>query len=416
MKLSCTLLALLLLIPAAASAQPPDLAGDLTGYTRFVVYPHLQRGWESMQRGERDRALAEFEQARALAPENAGVALQLAAAYRTFGEPARAESVLRQQLTRTPNDRRLQTAIADLQQAAPAAPAQASRVPSPALSPTPTAPRASDAAPSTGRSRRRVGRPACCRRLVSRSQAATAPVQADPSTELRRSFVVALETRRFEDAERDAKAMLAAEAAGAGLLDELTYKLVEAGAGNEAARTLLRAYPFASGTRRRTRHAAAAADHADCRAAHACWTMSNCGRCANRWIHPRCAAVRPRCGRTCSNARSRARCLSDMSPEYGHDDWMRLGDCSTIDDPALALAGVRQGADTATRWARGARARLPGACREVLSDGACRLAQRRRGRIVGRRTARGGDDGAGGGREGTGRELAAQLHGTRRHP
>jgi hypothetical protein len=26
-----------------------------------------------------------------------------------------------------------------------------------------------------------------------------------------------------------------------------------------------------------------------------------------------------------------------MSPEYGHDDWLRLGDCSTIDDPALAL-------------------------------------------------------------------------------
>ena len=45
-----------------------------------------RRGWESMQRGDRDRALAELERARRLAPDNATVALQLAAAYRKFGE------------------------------------------------------------------------------------------------------------------------------------------------------------------------------------------------------------------------------------------------------------------------------------------------------------------------------------------
>ena len=120
MKLSSMLVSLLLSIPAAAAAQPADLANDLTGYTRFLVYPHLQRGRESMERGERNQALAEFERARDLAPDNAGVALYLAAAYRKFGDAARAEAVLLQQLRRTPNDVRLHTALANLRPGPPA--------------------------------------------------------------------------------------------------------------------------------------------------------------------------------------------------------------------------------------------------------------------------------------------------------
>jgi adsorption protein A len=86
---------------AADGADGPDqfdLGSDVSGYRRFLIYPHLQKGWDSMRRGDRARALAEFERARELAPENALIALQLADAYRTFGEIARAETVLRQQL------------------------------------------------------------------------------------------------------------------------------------------------------------------------------------------------------------------------------------------------------------------------------------------------------------------------------
>ena len=135
MKTISAVLAVLIAIPSLASAQQFDLGNDLSGYRRFLVYPHLQQGWESMQRGERDRALAEFEQARRLAPENAAVALHLAAAYRKFGEAGRAESILRAQLKQTPDDARLSSALADLRPAArPAVTPQPPAVVSPASS------------------------------------------------------------------------------------------------------------------------------------------------------------------------------------------------------------------------------------------------------------------------------------------
>ena len=84
-----------LVVPAIASAQAIDLGPDVSGYTRFVVYPHLQKGLESIERGDRERAFTELERARSLAPDNAVIALHLAAAYRKFGETARAESLLR---------------------------------------------------------------------------------------------------------------------------------------------------------------------------------------------------------------------------------------------------------------------------------------------------------------------------------
>ena len=142
----------------AAGGAPRDRIGaatrsgtDISAYARFMVYPHLQKGWESMQRGERDRALAEFERARSLAPDNAAVALYLAAAYRQFGEPQRAESLLLHQLTRTPHDARVVTALADLRASAPAAAAvihdnacaEVVSAPCPELPPL-TAPRSAD--------------------------------------------------------------------------------------------------------------------------------------------------------------------------------------------------------------------------------------------------------------------------------
>src|SRR5436309_760491 len=123
MKKIAATLAALLVMPSLALAQQIDLGSEISGYVRFLVYPHLQQGWESIRRGERDRALAEFEQARRLAPENAAVALQLATAYGKFGETGRAESILRAQLQRTPGDERVRSALAALRPATTPPPA-----------------------------------------------------------------------------------------------------------------------------------------------------------------------------------------------------------------------------------------------------------------------------------------------------
>ena len=112
MKLNSTMLALSLgLWVVTASAQTMDLGPDATSYRRFLIYPHLEKGFDALAREDRGRALAEFEQARALAPDNPAVALHLARAYRHFGEPARAEAVLREQLTRNPGNKALSKAL-----------------------------------------------------------------------------------------------------------------------------------------------------------------------------------------------------------------------------------------------------------------------------------------------------------------
>ena len=106
-----------LLCAAQGSATIPDfdLGSGVSSHQRFLLYPHLQKGWESMHRGDRDRALRELEHARRLAPDNAAVALLLVEAYQKFGESGRAESVLREQLKRTSHDARLATAMTSLQ-------------------------------------------------------------------------------------------------------------------------------------------------------------------------------------------------------------------------------------------------------------------------------------------------------------
>ena len=118
MKLKLTVLALSLGLSAfTAAAQMVDLGPDAKSYRRFLLYPHLEKGFDAMAQGNRVRALAEFEQARTLAPNNPMVAIHLAEAYRHFGEPARAEAVLREQLTRNPNDAGLSKAVGALRSA-----------------------------------------------------------------------------------------------------------------------------------------------------------------------------------------------------------------------------------------------------------------------------------------------------------
>jgi bacteriophage N4 adsorption protein A len=115
MKLNPIMLALSLALTAlAADAQTIELGSDGTGYKRFLLYPHLQKGFEAMEQGNRNRALIEFEQARTIAPNNAVVATYLAQAYSHFGERDRAEALLREQLKRNPGNVRLGDALSDL--------------------------------------------------------------------------------------------------------------------------------------------------------------------------------------------------------------------------------------------------------------------------------------------------------------
>lgn len=130
MKLNPTMLALsLALATLGTSAQTIDLGPDGTGFKRFLLYPHLQKGFEAMEQGNRTRALSEFEQARTIAPNNAVVASYLADAYRRFGERARAEALLREQLTRNPGNAQLSKALSDLR--------AGSATPAPVPTPTP---------------------------------------------------------------------------------------------------------------------------------------------------------------------------------------------------------------------------------------------------------------------------------------
>ncbi|WP_262113568.1 NfrA family protein [Aeromonas sp. Marseille-Q5825] len=105
MRPTLLLLSGLLLSQGGLAAQVEyDLGPDVSNYQRFVLYPHLQKGFSALERGHRDRAIAEFEQARRLQPRNPVITLYLARAYERFGEEPRALALVREQLAITPDD------------------------------------------------------------------------------------------------------------------------------------------------------------------------------------------------------------------------------------------------------------------------------------------------------------------------
>ena len=363
MKTISATLAALLVIPSLAVAQQIDLGNEVSGYVRFLVYPHLQKGWDSIRRGERDRALEEFEQARRLAPENAALALQLADAYGRFGETGRAESILRAQLQRTPDDARLRSALANLRP--PALPAAAAAAPASSCadpaSASCRATAASGSQPGSGAARATAGtndvavargaqpRPsaeAVAKRASRREdaprpqpvqqQARTEVSRADGATEMSAGLTAALETHRFEAAERQADQLLASNPGRAGLFDEVTYKLVEAGATEQAARLLLCAYPFA---------ADAPADRVMffqrlgvlIEKQPGALTEEEVRRLRQPLNTPALRSQQAALWANLHNCDAVRLALADFSPAYSYDDLMRLGDCSQADAPALAL-------------------------------------------------------------------------------
>jgi bacteriophage N4 adsorption protein A len=339
-------LALVLVVPTLLFAgQDPsgrqlfDVATDISSRERFVLYPHLQKAWDAMQQGRRDVAVAELEHARSLAPDNATVALLLAQAYRSFRDYTRAESILRQQLTRTPHDARLTTAVTQLQAAATKAPAPlppvnacAGRMDGPCQPQTPLSSHAAGAVATAAPAARHTA--AAARPLavppapaaLGRADTAVLHEPMDPAAR----FDHALQARRLGEAQREAELALAQAGNGPALLDELTFRLMEAGASEQAARVLMHMYPFAAGAPSQRddllqrlvmlvearRSVLTAEDLLPLR--EPLDTPALRSRQAAFWeIMQDCAAVRA--------------VLKDRSSEYGYDDWLRLGDCSTAD-------------------------------------------------------------------------------------
>jgi adsorption protein A len=321
-------------VPTLARAQSGDLGAELTGYTRFLVYPHLQKGLESMARGERDRALHELERARSLAPGSVSVALHLAAAYRKFGASDRAEALLRDHLKRTPADARLQRALAELRLAA--TPAATPATQAPMHPPAPVKPAPTTAIAST---RRVPVKPA----HVEKRPAPLAPVRApdpDVASTLRENFSRALEGRRFDEAQRYAEFLVAHRDGTGPLLDELTYRLASAGATAQATRMLVDAYPF-------ERAAAGEREHLLDR------LIVLINEPTREWPDWEIRRLRQPLETTALRSRQAAlwtllkdcdavrSVLGDESTEYGYDDWMRLADCAGSDQ-ALAHRAYEQ--------------------------------------------------------------------------
>ncbi|GGP23096.1 NfrA family protein [Silvimonas iriomotensis] len=149
-RLLPALIALALAAPALAApdaAQRIDLGSEVTGYRRFIIYPHLEKAFSLQQRGDMTGAIGEFKAALKLAPNNATLALYLADAYERNGQPDQALTTLRTARQAAPQDARIVEALAVLQgvQAAPAtptetAPAQPEAQPEPAATAEATAP------------------------------------------------------------------------------------------------------------------------------------------------------------------------------------------------------------------------------------------------------------------------------------
>jgi bacteriophage N4 adsorption protein A len=138
MKHALALLALSLVWAGhSAHAQSIETGANSGKLESFLLYPHLQKGFSALERGDRSTALAEFAHAYAMAPNNPIVATYLAQAYRRFGDRAKAIAVLTEQLKRNQGNVELLKVLNDLQnQAQPAAAASASvPVASPVASP-----------------------------------------------------------------------------------------------------------------------------------------------------------------------------------------------------------------------------------------------------------------------------------------
>jgi adsorption protein A len=239
---------------AAQGAAPVDLGPGVSDYQRFMVYPHLQRGFDALDRHDYAAATDAFERARSYAPRSATIALYLADAYRRAGRPDRAERVLDEQRRYTPRDPRLARAVARFPSppamgrvVAPAAQATPAAAPAKTVRAAPSVPQLQSVAARHGATDDdsvRIGAEIAAALDAGDARRADRLLAGVPS----RSFPEArlstdLSLGRIDAARERARRLVAASPADAGLLDRVTFRLVSAGDGATAARLLLDAWP-----------------------------------------------------------------------------------------------------------------------------------------------------------------------------
>ncbi len=270
-RLSPSLALTLLLAALPALGQPVDLGPGVSGYTRFLVYPHLQKGFQALREAQQTLAYEEFEQALKLAPDSAVIAGYLVEAYRHFGDHDKARQLLQRQLARHPDDPRLRQALASLGPAAPTRPpapqvtaggagdraAELAAAPAPAPAPAPAVeaapPRARaaatpDAASADARQTSRRdrassagGRPPsrsapATTRLAALAPPAMPPANQAPQHGARAAYALAdaaykaSATGDFAAAARDARQALQLQPDNADYRRLLAYALLETGA------------------------------------------------------------------------------------------------------------------------------------------------------------------------------------------
>lgn len=337
---------LALAVQPASAADPVD---GLSDYERFVTYPHLQRGFAAQRRGDHREAVAAFERAREHAPASPLTALHLAEAYRRAGRAADAERVVARQRRLTPADPRFAAvrpaAKPPTDTPVPRAPAMARAVDVRAARPVPAAPeRTTDA-----RADRAPGRSGAAGRA---SKLPASDITIALAAEQR--LTDALRTGDRSAAQAIATELVAASPMDPERLDRVTYRLVEAGEGDHAARLLLDRWQ--ESTSRQPRAAArlamllaerpARADAADrrrlrlsadgdfARTARSFDVLAALGDCesleALAHAHPPAARA--------SAWQRVAECLAPTAPLRARDAWRRAVDAGAGIDARRALA------------------------------------------------------------------------------
>lgn len=232
------------LVPLAGYSQKIDLGTDISDRERFQSYPHLEKGFSAMAQGDRNRALAEFEQAHRLVPNNPLIALHLANAYRHFGETTRAQNLLKEQLRRNPGNAALMQALSDLTAASLKPEAQPS-FPARGKDPVPTVVQATvSTAPPVVSTPPRMKSPARKKTAASIQTLHLAqqapPLSVRSSTKARKAYAAAnLAYRSSEHGEREKALAFAREAvrlapANTDYRRLLIYSLAETGQYDEA--------------------------------------------------------------------------------------------------------------------------------------------------------------------------------------
>ncbi|WP_058910147.1 NfrA family protein [Entomohabitans teleogrylli] len=94
----------------ASGAEQQERYG-LSDYQYFRVYPFLDRGQKALKNRDEKQALENFQHALQLAPDNSGLTLILAEAYRQFGHDDSARKLLSRQLKKDPNNPALRQAF-----------------------------------------------------------------------------------------------------------------------------------------------------------------------------------------------------------------------------------------------------------------------------------------------------------------